>query len=985
MKELKKIKKEAKHLRRLKAMQKKIYTVIAPLEVKVHSTKEPIAPGNQRNLEYKPIRRGQIWAGVFGSAWFRIRGVIPKSAQGKHVVVHINVGGEGAIYHDCEPEAGITLVMSYIDRLQASYGKSIIEVSLSAKPDSPLEIYIDAGYNGYYNYPFGFGIFQYAKLCTVDDDLKDYYYDYLTLASLLSITREKHKRNIIEEALNESYSLVKLSVLEAKEVLKPLFNSKSENKEEVRFTAVGHSHLDLAWLWPIRETKRKAQRTFANQINNANKYPSYIYGASQAWQFEYIKENYPKQYTKLQDLAKRGQLELQGGMWVEADTNLSSGEALIRQIFYGKRFFQQEFNQDMKICWLPDVFGYNGNMPQILKKSGLDYFMTIKLSWNEHNRFPYRSFVWQGVDGSQVLVHMSPAETYNSAASPACVKQALKNYSEKEIAPEALLIYGVGDGGGGPGEVHIELAKRQEKLFNSPSVVFGKAIDFFDKLKDYSHKLPLFKDELYLEKHQGTYTTQAKSKNYNRRCEYELQTLESLLVYGWTKGRKYPLSQLDKWWKEVLLYQFHDIIPGSSITRVYRESHIRYEKILKEIKEEEINTFSYLTHMDDKTLSVFNPTSFYREEFVKHDNKWYMAKVEPYGFSQLEKVKQILWEGLSFTDNIIENEYIRLEFSKEGHIVSALDKSTKREFSKGKINALRLYKDKWLYYNAWDIDWKYHKKPSKRLKVKKVTVFYDGPSIIRRSEYRHKKTKLVQDVILFANSPLIYFKSHCDYHETFKMLRADFDLAVDSPFVTCDIQMASIKRSTKDESPEEKAQFEICAHKYVDLSEDSHGVSLINDNKYGHRVKGNRISLNLLRSPIFPDKKADRGESSFTYGLYFHEGGHGLKSLAHSYFLNKPLKIIKGSVDEKSLAATSNPNIVVETIKLSYLQDGIIVRLFNSCDKTISCELTTVFQYKHIIETDLLENEIGPLDLTSLTFTPFEIKTIKLKFELEER
>ena len=954
-------------------MRSQIYIKVAPLQVGVHPSTEPIPPGSQDQLNYRLIHSKHLWGGIYDCAWFRLRGSVPTSSVGKHIVAHVNVGGEAAAYQGDEPKSAITLVMSYIDRLQSSVGKTVIEVAQQARPNQSVEFFLDAGYNGFYGYPFGWGIFQYADLCEVDDELLAYYYDYLCATSLLSVTTDTTKRIGLEKLLDASFVAWANSVENARSILKPLFEGQPD--ETVSFTAIGHSHLDLAWLWPIRETKRKAQRTFANQLNNALQYPRYLYGASQPWQFEYIKNNYPQQYLALQQMAARGQLELQGGMWVEADTNLASGEALIRQIHYGKKFFLDEFGEDMKMCWLPDVFGYNGNLPQILNKSGLPYFMTIKLSWNEHNRFPYRSFNWYGIDGSQVLVHMPPDDSYTSAGSPACIRHAVENYTEREQAPEALMVYGIGDGGGGPGEAHLELINRQQSLAGSPRVNPGKAVDFFGKLEKYRDQLPHHQGELYLEKHQGTYTTQAANKQFNRRCEYALQDLEALCALTWQKGRPYPQEKLDGWWKEVLLYQFHDILPGSSITRVYDESRTRYETILHEIEIERKEVLAFLS--DGRNPSAFNPTSFDRKEYIRQNNNWFQASLAPHGFAPLQELTP--QNELHFTEETIENDLLRVKFSAQGDIISAISKKDGAEYANSRLNILRLYRDKWLFYNAWDIDWKYFQKNSTVLKAYRHETFIDGPTVVRRNFYKHCRSTLKQDVVLYPGRSIIYFQTTCDYYETFKMLRADFDLAIQSPSVTCDIQLGSIQRSTGDLTEIEKAQFEICAHKYVDLSDGERGASLMNDCKYGHRVKGNRISLNLLRSPIYPDKTADRCCHEFTYALFLHEGECSTETIKHSYALNKPVYLTMGGVDTVSMAQTDTPAVVVETIKRAYNGDGIILRLYESQGKSASCRLSTTFSYITAMETDLMENELSGIDLDRLKFTPFEIKTIKLK------
>ena len=986
------IRKEKKHLGRLKAMRAKIYKQVAPITVAVHKSKEPIAPGVQESLSYSPIEKGAVWADVSGCAWFRLSGRVPETCAGKHVVIRISIGGEGLVYEGTEPISGIAVGSNwhYMDQLGASVAKSVIEVADAAEAGQEIEIYLDAGYNGFCGQNPDFGIFRFAELCVVDDGLRGFYYDYLCIASLLSVTEAADKRDELEGLLDASYALLGQAVDEARAVLAPLFDGEPDPSLNV--TAIGHSHLDLAWLWPLRETKRKAQRTFANQLRNFERYPHFTYGASQPWQFEYIKDNAPTQYAGLKAMAAEGRFECQGGMWVEADTNLASGEALIRQILYGKSFFREEFGAEMQICWLPDVFGYNANMPQILKKSGLPYFCTIKLSWNEHNRFPHRSFVWQGIDGSEVLAHMPPDETYNSAGTPACMRFTAGNYPEREVAPEALFLYGVGDGGGGPGEVHIEMIERQARLAGSPSVSHGTAAGFFAKLEKYREALPRYAGELYLETHQGTYTTQGANKNFNRRSEYALQDFEALHALAVRRGYAYPKDKLDAWWKEILLYQFHDIIPGSSIERVYAESQARYAKILKEIEAGIKDVLAFMGEAGaagrvanengggrvegGKGFSVYNPTGFTRTEYVSRGRKWYLAEVAAHGFAPL-RVASLPQAPFAYTAESMANEFVSLRFSKTGEIISLIRKADGFEYAGGELNALRIYGDKRRPLDAWDIHMGYWAEPFTQLKATKVETTVDGPMLRRRSFYKYGRSSIVQDIILYANSPVVYFRTECEWQAKLKMLRADFDVSIAAAEVLCDIQMGSVRRPTGDESPTEKAQFEICAHKYVDLSEAGHGISLLNDCKYGHRVKGRRMSLNLLRSPVWPDPTADRGAHCFTYALFAHEGDCGTETLAHAYALNKPLRVFKGAADVGSLAWTDNPAVVVETLKQSEDGEGVILRLFESQGKAAVCKLETVFGGK-AVECDLMEKEIGAVDLGRLEFGGYEMRTVRL-------
>ena len=928
---------------------------------------------NHESLTYRPLPKNRRWAEVFGCAWFRITGQVPAEAAGRHVVAHIDIGGEGLVYRrqgEKLPVGAVTLDTSYIDRLQACCAKTLVEVGNPVRGGEKIAWDVDAGFNGYYNHPAGRGYFKTAELWMVDEAWLSYYYDYLTVASAMSAQEDPERRAELAAVLDESFAAKDISPEAGRAALKAVLEGTPDAGPE--FTAVGHSHLDLAWLWPLRETRRKAVRTFTHQIANMTRYPHYVYGASQPQQFQFVKESHPALYRQLQEFARRGQLECQGGMWVEADCNLPSGESLVRQILWGKQFFRREFGQEMDICWLPDVFGYNGNMPQILKKSGLPYFLTIKLSWNEHNRFPNRTFLWEGIDGSRILIHMPPAETYNAAASPACAAFARDHYPERRETGRALMLYGIGDGGGGPSEVHIEMAQRQTRLQGGPVVRFGRAKDFFHELEGCRDNLPLYRGELYLEKHQGTYTTQARNKRMNRRCEFDLQNLEALCAWAGLEGYPYPYETLEDLWKRVLLLQFHDILPGSSIQRVYTESQEEYARIGEALTREREAVLRWLKP-EPGAISAYNPISFPRQVFVKRGGKWLTGRLPSHGTGQLEA-----WRGEpgTPTEDCLDNGILRIRFAPDGEICSLTELATGQEYAGEFLNRLTLYEDPILPYNAWDIDWEYYKRPFTVLTARESETFCDGPVQIHRAVYRHGDTEILQDVMLYPDSPVVYFKTRCRWQEKLRMLRADFAPAVWSDQVTCDIQFGAIRRSTREDTLPEKAQFEICAHKYVDVSDGVRGQSLLNDCKYGHRVKNGRISLNLLRSPVFPDPEADIGEHTFTYALLPHQGACGAETVAQSYSLNQPPLVVEGVLRPWSMARTTRENVVIDTIKGAQDGQGVVLRLYEAVGKTTVTALHMGFTCC-LMECDLMENPIGRVDGEKLTFTPFEIKTLK--------
>lgn len=975
------LKKEPVQCDRLSRMRAHIYRALCPMEILFSPSAEPIPCEQRCTLVYRPIRSRQFWAEAFGCAWFHAAARVPAEAAGQHVVVHIDLGGEGLVFpaEGSEPIAALTLDTSAIDRVQACGAKTVVEVSGCAEGGETVEYYIDAGFNGYYNNPAGHAYFRYAELCAVDDALHALYYDYLTVVSHLSACAgdAAERRTRLVRCLDEAWRLWadEQDTEGARAVLRGELQGKPA--EGVVFTAVGHSHLDLAWLWPLRETKRKAARTFAHQLGNMARYPQYIYGASQPQQFAFLRARYPQEYAALQACAQRGQLECQGAMWVEADANLSSGEALIRQLLYGKRFFAREFGQDMRICWLPDAFGFNGNLPQILSKSGVPYFMTIKLSWNEHNRFPYRSFVWRGIDGSEVLAHIPPADNYNCDGSPADALRAVENYPERGVAPMALTVFGIGDGGGGPGEAHIEMLARQQQMQDVPAVRFGTAEGFFERLDTCRASLPTYEGELYLEKHQGTYTTQAYNKKMNRRCEYALQDVEALSAWARQRGAA-PVSQqmLDDCWQEVLLYQFHDILPGSGIHRVYAETTERYDAIYAQLTAEKQRMLVGMAQGGG--LSAFNPTSYARREMVRAGSgRWYKAELPAWGVAAVTPAYEPAAE-LHCTADTMENAYLRVRFAPGGQICSLVEKATGFEYAAGLLNSLVLYDDPKLPYNAWDIDWQYHTGPKTLLNAARQEIWTDGQRVVHSASYAHGATVIEQETELTAGGKTLRFRTVCHWQEELRMLRAEFEPAVFADRVKCDIQMGSLWRTTRDETLLQKAQFEICAHKYVDVSAEGRGLSLLNDCKYGHRVKNGRISLNLLRAPVFPDPQADRRVHEFTYALYPHAGACGVDTLREAYFLNKPAVLFAGKAPAASLASVSADEVVIETIKPAASGRGVILRLYESTGRTAECCLRTELQAKSAAICDMMENPTGPADLNALTFAPFEIKTIWL-------
>jgi alpha-mannosidase len=479
------------------------------------------------------------------------------------------------------------------------------------------------------------------------------------------------------------------------------------------------------------------------------------------------------------------------------------------------------------------------------------------------------------------------------------------------------------------------------------------------------------KGELYLETHQGTLTTQGKNKYYNRLCERLLHNAEFMATYGLcSSDKEYPYAFLQSLWHEVLLYQFHDILPGSSITRVNREACEGYGKIVDKLN-------AYMDHAleDHGVLSALNPTSFYRKETILHDGKLYRAALAPYSSAPLAVIDNP--KAPTTTSNTMDNGIIKLTFNERGEICSCVT-GDGHEMCKGVLNRLTVFKDKFVFpFNAWDIDIKYRKRKKIHLKADKVRVFSEGDTAIRESVYRYKKCTIIQRVILSAGSDSVLFKTEVDWHTRHRMLRAEFFPAEYGETARFDIQFGHIERPTTERDSVESAQFEVCAHKWVATQNDKGGFALLNDCKYGHHAKNGVISLNLLRSPIFPDKVADRGSHSFSYMFCPFENGNLNKVVKEGYRLNNPLVIYNGKPID-SLVSVSNEDVIIETIKASEDSGGIIVRLYEALGKNCTTALNVNLVHTEAVFTDMTENELGLADLSHLSFTPFEVKTIKL-------
>ncbi len=837
------------------------------------------------------------------------------------------------------------------------------------------------------------------------------YYDmnvpYMTLEVLDSSSREYHLiTNYLDKACqmidfrNNRFGGFRDSVKQALKYMREEFYGKvCDNSSKNEVVYFGHTHIDVAWLWTLAQTEEKAQRSFSTVIRLMEKYPEYVFMSSQPQLYEYVKNNDPELYEKIKEKIKEGRWEAEGSMWLESDTNLVSGESLVRQILLGKKFMKEEFGVENKSLWLPDVFGYSAALPQILKKSNVPQFYTTKISWNETNKFPHNHFIWQGIDGSEIFAVFGHG--YVNPITPQAVTKTWDKHHSKKYTDIQLSTFGYGDGGGGPTASMIECFRRLEKgipglpkvTMCNPSKTLDRIQEKFNETTSQIKFTPKWKGELYLEMHRGTYTSIAKNKKNNRKCEYLYQDAETLSITEsvFNKDAKYPVKVLDDNWHTLLKNQFHDIIPGSSIKEVYDDSDIEYAKLYDDGNKIKNDVLSYIASnvAADGGVLVYNPTPFVQSSVVETENGSYFAENVPaHGWKVVDKSQ---FKGCCKADEkTIENCALKVVFNDKYHIVSIYDKKNDREIipEGTEANVFEIFEDYPRSYDAWEITEYYKQKMWVADGVEKVEVINEEAKAGLKIYRNYMDSKFVQTITLKECSDRLDFDTYVDWHEDHVLLKAAFPLDIISDNATYEIQFGHIQRPTHKNTSWDQAKFEVSAHKWADLSDASYGVSLLNDCKYGYNCEENVLKISLLKAPTYPNPEADRGEHTFTYSIYPHAGAvtQG-DTIKHGFALNKPLVAVpvsgKGTIPaEYSLVSSSTESFAVDTVKKGEYCDDIIVRGYEAMGGKEKVTLTFGFDVKKAYLCDLMENELSEIEVNnnSVSFTAgtFEIVTLKV-------
>lgn len=970
------------------------------------------------------------WYGKDRHYWFRTTYTVPEELDGKSI--WIRVSSQIDEWDDGRNPQFIVFVNGEVYQgIDMNHRECLI--TRSGKAGETLTIDLQA-YTGIMHEEFALR----TQIEEIDAEIEKLYYDlWVPLAAFSRMEADDKNRKDIEYVLNETINLLDLrtpysedfyrSVREASAYIQKALYEDMAGYEDVIATCIGHTHIDVAWWWTVAQTREKVGRSFATVLKLMDEYPNYKFMSSQPQLYAFLKERYPELYEKAKQRIKEKRWEPEGGMWVEADCNLTSGESLVRQFMHGKRFFKEEFGVDNRILWLPDVFGYSGALPQIMKKCGIDYFMTTKLAWNQFNKVPYDTMMWRGIDGTEVLTHLittlgvsQPIKdyftTYNGMLHPDAIMGGWMRYQNKDINNDILVSYGYGDGGGGPTREMLETSIRMEKgIKGIPKVRQEFSRTYFEELEERvkgDRRLPVWEGEFYFEYHRGTYTSMARNKRSNRKAELGLMDLELLSVLAQAQVA-YPAEELDRMWKKVLINQFHDILPGSAIHEVYEVTKEEYAALQKEIKALEEERLHALVG-DGEGITIFNTTGHDRSDIVElgeiHAEALkdaegviypvqktaegavvYVEHLPSKGYKTFAAVSSEIEQKTPFVlvdDHTLETPFYTIHLDAEGRFDRIYDKENDREVLQDgkKGNQFRMYEDKPMCFDNWDVDIYYTEKYWDVNDVISMEWTECGP--VRTTleiERRESNSVIRQKIHFYADSRRIEFETYVDWKEHQTLLKVHFPVNVHTDEATFDVQFGNLTRKVHTNTSWDKARFESCGQKWIDLSEGHYGVSMLNDCKYGHSVKDSDMALTLIKSGIEPNPVADQEEHYFTYAIYPHaEKWQEAKTVEQAYDLNQPAIAVAGGKPGSLLskASVDRSNVVLETIKCAESGHGIIIRMYESENALTKTNLVVEGNYNKAFVCNLLEEEEAELELKDgvvcVQLKPYEVVTVKL-------
>ncbi len=1017
-----------------------LYPQRMPVRVSTYAAPDRITFAEAMRGEYRPIEVGHRFGPAWSTHWCRVEITIPVAWAGREVHLLWDSSSEACVWQNGEPMQGLTGSNNGWAAEPSQPLRNEYLLTRHALGGEQITLFIEVACNGLFGlsgrpeWLANLGLLRQAEIAVFDREAWDLLWDFRVIADMACELPANTPRG--GQALWAANSMVNLidpgerATWSAAREVAARFLAARNGDGQHNLSAVGHAHIDTAWLWPLAETRRKCIRTFATAVRYMADYPAYRFACSQAQQYAWVKEMAPGLYERIKAQVAAGRFIPAGGTWVEMDCNIPAGESLARQFLYGQRFFRQEFGLVCRELWLPDAFGYPAQLPQIMHLAGIRYFLTTKLSWNQFNQLPANTFLWEGLDGTRVLTHFPPLDTYNAMATVADVVKSSANFRDHERARESYLVFGLGDGGGGPTLAMLEQLRRMEDVDGLPRVEMRPPQDFFRRCEADIQEPTVWSGELYLELHRGTYTTQARTKRANRQSELLLRDAEFLgAIAACVKGLSYPGAELERLWKLVLLNQFHDIIPGSSIAEVYRDSAAQYEEVLTTgaaLRQHAVEALvgAGAQAAAAKNVYVLNTLSVPRVEVVALPEGTPARQVgadgRPLGIVSAPALGYALFPAGSGPDLqpddgrripvqppapgseaqlvatpdrfILENKLVRATFDRGGGLVSLFDKRAGREcIAAGATgNRFVLFDDHPANWDAWDVDIFHLEKRQEVGPASAARILEAGPLrvAVAFTYQLNPASTLTQTVSLTAISPRLDFATEVEWHASHKFLKVEFPLALRAAEATYEIQYGHIRRPTHWNTSWDLARFEVPAQRWADLSEPDFGVALLNDSKYGYSVHDNVLRLSLLRSPKEPDPDADMGQHAFRYALLPHPGTpEEADVVLEAYRFNVPLLIGRTAAEPAAVSffSVDAAGIVIDWVKKAEDSDALIVRLYEARGTHARGRLTSPLPIRAARVCNLLEEEETTLswqdDSVVLDFRPFQIMTLKLEVD----
>ncbi|OPJ70121.1 alpha-mannosidase 2C1 [Patagioenas fasciata monilis] len=968
--------------------------------------------------KFSPAKVGDSFGPTWETCWFKVELSIPPAWAGREVHFVWESDGEGMVWRDAQPVQGLTK-----EGEKTSY---ILTRSLKEMEPHSLTLYVELACNGLFGAGKGSMIappdpdrrftLSKAELVIFNRDVYELLVDLEILLDMAQLLGEENQRSF--QALYTANQMVNVcdvtdpSTFPAAHDLAAAIFSQRNGESQHTIHAVGHCHIDSAWLWPYEETIRKCARSWVTVVRLMESNPEFTFACSQAQQFEWVRSWYPGLYAQIQDFVAKGQFVPVGGTWVEMDGNLPSGESMVRQFLQGQRFFQQQFGRICSEFWLPDTFGYSAQLPQLMRGCGIRRFLTQKLSWNLVNAFPNHTFFWEGIDGSRVLTHFPPGDSYGMHGRVEEVLKTVKNNKDKGLVNHSAFLFGFGDGGGGPTQKMLDRMKRMSDTDGLPRVQISTPDQLFSILEKESSQLCTWVGELFLELHNGTYTTQAQIKKGNRECERILHDVEVLSALALARGStfQYPASQLQRLWRLLLLNQFHDVLPGSCIQLVVEDALRYYAEIRRAgagLQDEAIRSLCGDLLQPEagsaESTLVLNTLPWERTEVITRTGPartetLALVTVPSMGYAIVREpvlpAQPVAVRRQADGSIVMENGVIAVCLDVMGRLTSLQLLDSQRESLPDGCcaNQFALFDDVPLYWDAWDV-MDYHletRKPvTSLLKPLEITLAGGLRGSASFTLRVGESSTLTQEIILDAMSPYLRFLTQVEWNEAHKFLKVEFPVQVRSTNATYEIQFGHLQRPTHWNTSWDWARFEVWFHKWLDVSEHGFGVALLNDCKYGASAHRNVLSLSLLRAPKSPDATADIGHHQFTYAVMPHQGSfQDAGVIQHAYNLNFPLHVVPASSAQCpawSAFSVSSPAVVLETLKQAEDRpDAVVVRLYEAHGSTVVAWLQTSLPVKEAMLCDLLEQPAAegrlPLEQQGirLSFTPFHVLSVLL-------